>query len=67
MSDNLIQIIILAVFSVAIGAVEVSGDEASVEVSLEMEGEKTKGKIFLVKENGDWKVDLEKTDSEGEM
>ncbi|MBN2168832.1 MAG: nuclear transport factor 2 family protein [Actinobacteria bacterium] len=48
-----------------IGKVEIDGDEATVNASMSFGEEKSNGTIYLVKENGEWKVDLEKTNSEG--
>lgn len=41
--------------------VTVDGDTAKAEVDTTYQGQKSSGTIYLVKENGAWKVDVEKT------
>lgn len=44
-----------------IGKEEIKGDEATLDVSKTEDGETQSDKFYLVKENGDWKVDFMKT------
>lgn len=41
--------------------VTIDGDTAKAEVDTTYQGQKSSGTIYLVKENGAWKVDVEKT------
>ncbi|MBN1288385.1 MAG: DUF4878 domain-containing protein [Actinobacteria bacterium] len=50
-----------------IGKVEIEGDKATVEVAVEFAGEKSTDNIYMLKEDGKWKVDGEKSGAETEM
>lgn len=47
-----------------IGEVEISGDEATVTMTTEFAGQKTDMTVYLVKENGEWKVDFARSTEE---
>ena len=49
---------------IEVGEVKVMGDEATVKMISEFGGEESTMTIYLVKENGEWKVDLMKSSSE---
>ncbi|MBN1289369.1 MAG: DUF4878 domain-containing protein [Actinobacteria bacterium] len=46
------------------GNVEIDGDSATVDVTIETGGETTTETIHLVKQDGEWKINLDKTFSE---
>jgi len=52
-----------------IGEEKIDGDKATVEVTTESKGKKEKATISLVKEDGDWKIDMipEELKSFGDM
>ncbi|MBN2168833.1 MAG: DUF4878 domain-containing protein [Actinobacteria bacterium] len=50
-----------------IGKVEIKGDEASVEISVKFAGEESTDNIYLLKENGEWKVNGEKSGAQTEL